>query len=142
MRNKAKKCPELKAFILHRNGAARRGIAFHFTYEEWCAWWKYHLGPDWFKLRGKRMGQYCMARRGDKGPYARYNVKCLTHSENSRTQPANGKLTEAQVTSIYLALKGRRLSIVTLARHFKVSKWTIKAIRRKEAWRLVTDLLD
>lgn len=144
MRGKGKKpkitCPERMAFLCHRHGAVKvRGIAFHFTYEDWVAWWKYHLGPNWFELRGRCTGQYVMARRGDKGPYARWNVKCITHSENSREQhKGRGKrLTPEQVVEIYLSDKTKKI----LATQFNVSIDAIINIRRRVTWGAVTGQL-
>lgn len=138
---------EYKAFLLHKRGATiDRGIAFHFTYEGWVAWWKHHLGPHWLKQRGCKQGQYCMARYGDEGPYAAWNVKCILHSENSREQNRHGaKLTRAEVTIIYRTTYQRgnnNTSKAALARRFNVSKYTIKDIKKKVTWRSVTDLLD
>lgn len=80
-----------RAFESHRNRARRRWIAFEFEFEEWCAWWKQHLGPDWMKKRGSYAHQYVMARYFDDGPYAAHNVKCITASDNSREIRANMK---------------------------------------------------
>jgi len=131
---------EQSAFYLHKSGAERdRGIQFKFTFEQWCAWWEDNLGPDWFQLRGCRKDKYVMARKGDKGPYALWNVKCITHSENSREQHNNkGKrLTEAQVIEIYMSDRSKTV----LSAQFKVSKDTIKLIRNKKTWSTVTNQL-
>lgn len=60
----------------------QRGIDFDFTFEEWCAWWEKHLGPNWAVMRGCKKGQYVMSRRGDKGPYAAHNVRCILAEHN------------------------------------------------------------
>lgn len=75
---KAKLC-----FNDHKKNARKRGIDFHFTFEEWVKWWEDNLGPDWLKLRGRSSKQYQMARKGDEGPYCVHNVECLTRAENS-----------------------------------------------------------
>jgi hypothetical protein len=62
--------------------ARTRGIEWCFEYDQWVAWWVKHAGHDWMKKRGRRKGQYCMARRGDKGPYAPGNVDCISVSKN------------------------------------------------------------
>jgi hypothetical protein len=153
MRGKGKKppisCEERMAFLVHRWGARKhRGIAFEFTYDEWVAWWKQHLGPDWFTLRGRGAGQYVMARFGDKGPYAAGNVKCITMGENCReaTQGknrGNAKLTKEQVTAIYLEVRtGRRGTATRLARQFGVTEAAVRDIKNKMTWGHVTDLLD
>lgn len=74
---------ERQAFLMQRWCAEKkRGIKFQFTYEEWVAWWEKHLGPDWFEKRGPQFNKYVMARYGDKGPYAPWNVKCILAGEN------------------------------------------------------------
>jgi len=70
-------------FRLARQNAKRRGIVFDFQYEEWIAWWQKNLGPHWKNKRGKGKIKYHMARFNDCGPYAIWNVKCITHSQNS-----------------------------------------------------------
>ena len=61
--------------------AARQGIVWMLTFEEWLRIWNEsgHL-PN----RGCRNGQYVMARHGDKGPYAVGNVSIITCNENAR----------------------------------------------------------
>ncbi len=70
-----------QAFCGHASGAKRRGILFQFSFEEWWAWWQ--VDNRW-EHRGPRKGQYCMARRGDAGPYHPDNVYCATNEENAR----------------------------------------------------------
>jgi len=142
MRAKVKKSKELKAFELHRNGATRdRGIPFEFTFEEWVAWWVSNLGEDWFNKRGRRKHEYVMARKGDKGPYAPWNVDCKTQSENAREQTKKirtSKLSEADVRKIYLS----RATYSKLARTFGVKVDAVEDIKWKHTWRHITDLLD
>jgi len=66
--------PQRRAYLGQKYGAKNRGIEFHFTFEEWAKWWENHLGPNWFKMRGTKRGQYVMARKGDKGSYHPNNV--------------------------------------------------------------------
>ena len=72
------------AFKRQKSHAIKRGIYFRFTFEEWTAWWEENLGPDWFKKRGRRKGQYVMARFEDKGIYTWWNVRCATVEENRK----------------------------------------------------------
>lgn len=67
------------AYLAHKQNAAVRSIDFLLTYEEWLQIWEQsgHLHE-----RGCRKGQYCMARFGDKGPYAVGNVKIILHRDN------------------------------------------------------------
>ena len=69
-------------YTQQKRNAKGRSIEFDFTYEEWCLWWKKHLGDDWMKKRGCRKGQYVMARYYDDGPYSAYNVKCILAEHN------------------------------------------------------------
>jgi hypothetical protein len=56
-----------------------RGIEWHFTFEEWVAWW----GDD-FINRGRTKGKLVMARIGDQGPYHPDNVVKITNIDNSK----------------------------------------------------------
>jgi hypothetical protein len=100
--------------------------------------------------RGCKADKYVMARQGDDGPYASWNVKCITLSENSSEQkykglatrqtPTNAKLTPNEVVTIYGRIGNQ--AVKSLAREFRVSPRTIRAIRDKEHWKNVTDTLD
>jgi hypothetical protein len=73
--------PELRLkrsrFWQQKGGAKKRGIEWHFTFEEWVEWW----GED-FERRGSGKGKLVMARFGDTGPYHPDNVRKITHGEN------------------------------------------------------------
>lgn len=62
--------------------AHKRGIEWDFSFDDWCGWWVKHLGPNWFWMRGRRKGQYVMARYYDDGPYVIHNVKCIKSEDN------------------------------------------------------------
>lgn len=79
-----------KKYYHQKRGAKKRKIEWHFTFEEWVQWWKDNLGPDWIKKRGAGIDQYQMARRGDRGPYAVWNVDCLTARQNRGDAIKNG----------------------------------------------------
>jgi len=66
-------------FREQRKLAQRRGIEFLFTFEEWIEWW----GED-FDRRGPGADRLCMARHGDTGPYAPWNVRKATNRENQQ----------------------------------------------------------
>jgi hypothetical protein len=63
----------------HKSNARTHGTEFLLTFEEWFEIWEKsgHLHE-----RGRCRGQYQMARKGDKGPYAIGNVKIITVTEN------------------------------------------------------------
>lgn len=75
-------------FITQKNNARMRGIEFLLTYDEWLKEWQ---DSGVLELRGRGRNQYCMARFGDKGPYAVGNVKIILHGDNvSEAQLGNG----------------------------------------------------
>ena len=127
----------------HRRGAKRRGIGFDFSFEEWVKWWEYNIGPDWPSLRGKKRGQYCMARKGDKGSYEINNVECKLVEENCNDRAKNGtapfgenngtsKLTEKQVLEIFFSDE-RDQNV--LAERYGVVQTLISQIWRKTIWK-------
>lgn len=71
--------PFYKAFFDQRHNAARRRVAFKFDFWTWKEWWQ---ATGKWDQRGKGTGKYVMARIGDVGPYAPWNVKCITYEAN------------------------------------------------------------
>lgn len=69
------------AFDLCKLNAAKRGIDFLFTFDEWHQIW---LTSGHLHERGPGRTQYCMARHGDNGAYIVGNVKIITNHENRR----------------------------------------------------------
>lgn len=66
-------------FYSHRHTSGRRGIEFLMTYEEWFGvWWRSGRIAE----MGRKRGQYCMSRPGDRGPYAVGNVRIVRQEEN------------------------------------------------------------
>jgi len=68
-----------RKYCCHRNRAKRSGIEWELTYIKWYTIWV--KSGHWHE-RGRKRGQYVMARYGDKGPYSEDNVKIITTSEN------------------------------------------------------------
>lgn len=128
------------AFNNHRQNAKKRGIEFHFAYEEWIAWWKQHLGSTWHKKRGFKAGGYVMARNKDKGPYSCNNVSCMLREDNLRDQARNGlsgakhangiKITPKEVVEIFHK-DGTQKSI---ALAYGVSERLVRLIKNKKVW--------
>lgn len=136
--------------------AERRGISFHFSFEEWVQWWEANLGLNWEKLRGNKLGQYVMGRKGDVGPYHPNNVMCITNTDNSKmaragdiqtaeqrfknslanrgSGNARAKLTDSQAIEIYNATG----TISELARNYGVSRPVIKGIKTGKNWTHIT----
>lgn len=125
-----------------RQSARERGIGWLMSYDQWVWWWEKKLGPDWFELRGNRRDQYCMARRGDKGPYALWNIDCITNAQNHKDAFKNGKypkgedcvnskLTNTQVIAIYLSEPDEERM---LAKKYNTSLRYINSIKNKRIW--------
>lgn len=69
--------------------AKQRGIEWLLTFDEWMSAWR--DSGKWDE-RGKRIGQYVMARRGDVGPYALDNIYFCLASENHTHAFTNGRV--------------------------------------------------
>lgn len=69
----------VRAYENQRYSAAKRGIAWKFTFDTWCDWW---IEDDRIARRGRGKGRLCMARRGDVGPYSYDNCYPATLREN------------------------------------------------------------
>jgi hypothetical protein len=69
------------AYYLQKSNAKRRGVGWELTFDKWLEIWRRsgHL-----EERGVTKGRYCMARRGDVGPYAESNVRIARVEENLR----------------------------------------------------------
>lgn len=66
------------AYSQQKLNAKKRGIAWEFTFESWWAWWQ---ASDHWKDRSRR--GWCMARKGDAGPYSTQNCVCVPMSVNA-----------------------------------------------------------
>lgn len=73
-------------FRRQRGQAKARGVEWHLSFEEWKAIWD---ASGLFHLRGKRSGQYVMARAGDVGPYSVGNVSICEATRNVRDSHIN-----------------------------------------------------
>lgn len=67
-------------YVRHKQNARRRGVAFELTFEEWWGIW---TDSGHWSQRGNRLGDYCMKRNGDRGPYAVGNVTIGDWSSNT-----------------------------------------------------------
>jgi hypothetical protein len=102
-------------------------------------------------LRGRGVGKYVMARHGDAGPYAPWNVKCIRYEDNSREKLQNGthgggrskeqrgerashvKLTEAVVRQIRSDSRSSR----ALAAALGIPRSTLRDARFGRTWQHV-----
>jgi hypothetical protein len=143
------KIREMKMDFLQQRGAAKnRGIAWYFTFTSWIEWWFYHKGPKWMEQRGTTKGKYVMARKGDEGPYAPWNVECIQVSQNHKDRATNGrvsrgvdhycnKLTEKQVRIIFKSSEPHQ----ALALKYGVNRTSIGQIKTRKMWKHVTATL-
>lgn len=69
-----------RKYIDHKGNAAKRGVDFLLTFEEWLDIW---TKSGHYHERGSRRGQYCMSRYGDTGPYALGNIFIQLTSQNT-----------------------------------------------------------
>jgi len=67
-------------YAQHKKLAKRRGILFLLTFNQWYLIWR---DSGHYEDRGKRTGQYCMARHKDEGPYSTDNVTIKLATENT-----------------------------------------------------------
>ncbi len=74
-----------------RKAAAKRGIAFNLTYEQWYNWYL-SQGVDKNIRQGKDGNCWCMCRFNDSGPYELGNIYLDTNSNNVKYQRALEKL--------------------------------------------------
>ena len=66
-----------RPYIQHRTNARKRGILWEFTLPTWWAVWAASG-----KFAERRRGGFGMARHGDAGPYAPWNVYICPNSQN------------------------------------------------------------
>lgn len=71
--------PYLKEYTGQKKMAHYRNIPFELTYKQWMSIW---TKSGKLQQRGRKRGQYVMARKGDKGAYSKGNVRIITNTEN------------------------------------------------------------
>lgn len=137
-------CPEKIAYNNHRQRAKRSGIPFEFSLSEWISWWEENLGSEWMKLRGCRSGQYVMARNGDVGPYARWNVRAVTCEQNNSearhltrenhywAKMTSSKVIEARKLYVPFCTK---FGLKSLSRKYGISYGAMQKILHGKSWR-------
>jgi hypothetical protein len=79
-----------KAFDSQRFSAKKRGIKFLLTFNEWLIIWQ---ASGKLPERGRKKGQYVMARFGDKGPYTIDNIKIILCQKNTSEGNKGKKVT-------------------------------------------------
>ncbi len=100
--------PDLRRYKVHRTNAKGRGVEFNLTFEEWMTWWK---ATGHYHERGREVGKYVMARKGDQGAYELGNIECVQAQINS-TAAHLGKTrspeTRANMSKALRAMHARR----------------------------------
>lgn len=129
------------AYNSHKGHSKIRKIPFNFTKTEWILWWETNLGFDWHQLRGTKRGQYVMARIGDTGPYAEWNVKCILNTENTKECKTSGRksyrLSAKEVVKIYYDASAHK----EIATRYAISLRMVRLIKNKQVWKSVVSNL-
>jgi hypothetical protein len=102
-----------EAFRQQRCASAVRGIDFRLTYEEWLRVW---MDSGHLKDRGRKRGQYVMARPGDVGAYEISNVKIVTCDQNVREAHKGKPKSPEACAKNAAAQRGKTVSIETRAK--------------------------
>lgn len=74
-----------RAYTMQRRQSRDRGIEWLFTLETWWAVWD--ASGRW-EQRGRKLGNFVMARKGDVGPYSPDNVYICTCTQNLQEMQA------------------------------------------------------
>ena len=129
-------------YIQQKCQADQRKIDWLFTFE---SWWKMWEESGKWEQRGRKSGQYCMARKGDIGPYSPENVDIILVTKNSSDAHSNGrvsysnrKLSPEHKERLRLANLGREQSDETRKKKSEANKgqpWSeARRAAHKGAW--------
>lgn len=133
-----------EAYNDQRKSAIRRGVGWQFTFEEWVSWWEANLGPDWFRLRGHKTDQYVMARKGDKGPYTKSNVRCALVQDNHNEYNLNkagqkGKVHRPHLTDVVVIEIYKSADLYAdIAKRFSLDVNSVHRIKCQKAYAKIT----
>lgn len=121
-------------YYQHKCNAARRGVEFKLTFEEWLNIWS-----DKYDQRGTSINSYVMCRKEDKGAYEVGNVYINTVSHNVTVRPpepyrSNCKITKEIADQIREMLKEGAM-VKTCAALFGISRQSVTDIRMNRTWR-------
>lgn len=134
----------------HKRHAAERGIEFKISFSEWVFVWQ---SSGKYNKRGRRKHEYCMARFGDTGPYAIWNVEIITSSKNGQlshigrvqleserlkrkiTLTRSKKLTEEQITQIRVEYKPCQGKKTTFSKRALAEKYGV-------CWLTIHNVID
>lgn len=96
-----------------------RRIGFLLSFREWIEIWTQSGKLD---QRGRRRGQYVMARLKDRGPYKVGNVQIITNAENIRDAHEGTRHSAESIAKMSRAAMGHPVSATTrqkLRRHWE-----------------------
>jgi hypothetical protein len=124
-----KRSPHFSAYSAQRSKARHRGIPFELSFEEWLKVWE-----DSGRLpeRGRRRGQYVMARNGDQGAYAVGNILIITADKNIQERISNNRTSSFRERVVFLAPRGFTAAVeqAAAADFTKPSDWLRRALIR------------
>jgi hypothetical protein len=107
--------PDLRRYKVHRTNAKQRGVEFKLTFEEWMGWWN---STGHYHERGREVGKYVMARKGDQGAYELGNIECVQAQENS-VAPHVGKPKSEEWKEKLRKTRADRKSVVMSPTHIQ-----------------------
>lgn len=87
----------VNGYCSQRLSAKKRKVPFNLTFDQWVTIW--NESGHWHE-RGRRKGQYVMARLGDKGAYEVGNVKIITVRQNHHEFHLGRKLPREHVEKV------------------------------------------
>jgi hypothetical protein len=118
-----------RKFITQRDRSKRRRILFRLAFDQWLDIW---TASGHLHERGRGKDKYCMARKGDTGPYEAGNVDIVPFSQNVRNgQRGTRKSPETRAKMRAKAI-GRRWSEETRAKR----RATLRKIDRAKVMEL------
>ncbi len=101
-------------YMTHKRNAKKRNIDFFLTFDEWLDIWTRSGKLD---MRGRKKGQYCMARIGDIGPYAIGNVYIELSNVNFKLPHDGTPKSKEQKYKMSQAQKGAKKSPISVAKN-------------------------
>jgi len=125
-------------YHVHHGHAKGRGIDWEITYVQWRLIW---VRSGHWNERGKKQGQYQIARFGDKGPYAPWNVRIITIGDNIReaklgkkhTPGARRKMSKAKLGKPS-GMLGKKSSLETRSKISRAMRGNKNALGNKSRW--------
>ena len=90
------------------NATKNRKLVFNITFEEWWDWWQ---ATGHYHERGRKLGQYCMSRIGDTGPYELGNIFCQLQNQNSIEAHTGRVFTKERRDKISKASSGSKKTV-------------------------------